>query len=230
MKKYSQIFIITLLFIVSSCASVKVVDTWKSDDFSALANEKIVVVAKAKDINSVNAKERELSNSLEIDIANRLRAKGVNAVESHLKYPDLMTKTLKSDEDYDDVMQQIKSDNIKGILVTALKDIEVKTKIITERGSAAYAMPVNRAFISFRAYNMDLNYLSSPPALPPLERPEQTTVLKSKTYFLEAVVYDISLAEEKQLVGVIQADVTDPENSEDVVKGFSKIVAKQFKK
>jgi hypothetical protein len=210
---------VILVAILSSCASVKLTDNWKSNDFNSINTEKILVVAKSKDAT--------ISKLYEKEMAVRLRTRGIDAIERHLKYPLLSDKEPQTKEEIEKIVQQFKKDGINGIVVTALKDVKVKTKIISEGGYDSYSTSTNKAFISFRAYNYDVNSLNT---LPALETPKTTTVLKSTTYFLEAVIYNLSLEKEKQLVGILQADVTDPESAEEVLKGFSKIVAKQFKK
>ncbi|TYC14209.1 hypothetical protein ES677_06625 [Bizionia gelidisalsuginis] len=219
MKKANQFLLLSIITLFTSCASVKVGDVWKSDDFSTVINKQIIVVSKSQ--------EGTISESYEREIANHLRDKGINAVELYIKYPAIGDHKLKKREDIKAVENRFKADGISGIIVVALKDVKTKTKVITEGGYTPYTNESNKSFLSFRAYNAD--FYKGVPTLGALETPETTIVQRSKTYFLEAVVYDLSLAENKQLVGVIQADVTDPENVEEVLKGFSKIIAKQFK-
>lgn len=220
MNKTNQFIVLLIVATLSSCASVKVGDVWKSDNFNAVTTKQIIIVSKSQD--------ETISEPYEKEIANRLRTKGVNAVERYIKYPSIGDHKLKTQEDIEAIENRFKADGISGIVVVALKDVKTKTKVMTEGGYAPYNDASSKSFISFRAYNDDYN--NGIPTLGALETPETTTVWRSKTYFLEAVVYDLSLAENEQLVGVIQADVTDPENVEDVLKGFSKIIAKQFKK
>jgi len=220
MKKTNQFILLLIFAVLSSCAPVKVGDVWKSDNFKAVTAKQIIVVSKSQD--------ETISEPYEQEIANRLRDNGINAIERYIKYPTVGDHKLKTQEDIEAVETRFKADGINGIVVVALKDVKTKTKVMTEGGYTPYNEASNKSFISFRAYNDDFN--NGIPTIDALETPETTTVWRSKTYFLEAVVYDLSLAENEQLVGVIQADVTDPENVEDVLKGFSKIIAKQFKK
>jgi hypothetical protein len=210
---------VILITILSGCGSVKLTDNWKSNDFNSINNEKILVISKSKDAT--------ISKSYEKEMATRLRTRGIDAIERHLKYPLLSDNSTQTKEKIENIVKQFKKDGINGIVVTALKDVKVKTKIINEGGYDSYPTSSSKAFISFRAYNNDVNSLNT---LPNPEIPKTTTVLRSTTYFLEAVTYNLSLEGEKQLVGILQVDVTDPESAEEVLKGFSKIVAKQFKK
>jgi len=219
MKNSNKIIVLMLgVNFIFSCATVKMSDTWKSDKFNTIKNEKILVVSKSKDIN--------VSKSYEKEIANRLRENGVDAIERHLKYPTLTDNLEQTKEDIDKIVAKFRLDGINGIVVTALKDVKVKTKIIKEGGYVPYSTYSDKAFISFRAYIDNINTLNK---LPAMETVETTTILESKTYFLEAVTYNLSLEGDKQLVGVLQADVVDPENAKNVLKEFSKIVSKQFK-
>ena len=218
--KYNQLFVLLLSSVlIISCASVRQSDSWKSDAFDSVMSEKIVVVAKAKDAG--------VSKMYESKIATKLRAKGINAIERHVKYPSLKDNENQTQEEINSIVQQFKNDGINGILVTALKDVKVRKKIITNDGGISNFTPKEKSFISFRAYNFDANsqYKMETP-----EAPRDQTVLRSKTYFLEAVTYNLSLKDEKKLVGILQVDVTDPESANKVLEGFSKLVVKQFKK
>lgn len=219
MKKINQFFGLLCVVLLSSCASVKQSDTWKSDAFDSVMSEKIVVVAKAKDT--------EVSKMYETKIANKLRAKGINAIERHIKYPSLKDDEGQTQEEINAIVQQFKNEGINGVLVTALKDVKVRKKIISDDGGMSNLTPKEKSFISFRAYNFDTNsqYKITTP-----EAPQGPTVLRSKTYFLEAVTYNLSLKGEEKLIGILQVDVTDPESADKVLEGFSKLVAKQFKK
>lgn len=219
MKKTNQFLLLLTIMFISSCASVKVVDTWKSEAFDSVVSEKIIVVAKAKDT--------EVSKMYETTIANKLRAKGINAIERHVKYPSLKDNENQTQEEINAIVQQFKNDGINGILVTALKDVKVRKKIMGNDGGISNLAPKDKSFISFRAYNFDANSqhkMATPVA------PKDPTVLRSKTYYLEAVTYNLSLKDEKKLVGILQVDVTDPESADKVLEGFSKLVVKQFKK
>jgi len=219
MKKANHFFGLLCVVLFTSCASVKQSDSWKSDDFDAVASEKIIVVAKAKDA--------EVSKMYEIKIASKLRAKGINAIERHIKYPSLKDNENQTQEEINSIVQQFKNDGINGILVTALKDVKVRKKIISNNGGISNFTPKEKSFISFRAYNFDAN---SQHKMTTPEAPKGPAVLRSKTYFLEAVTYNLSLKDEKKLIGILQVDVTDPDSADKVLEGFSKLVAKQFKK
>ncbi len=219
MKKVNQLLMFSCVILLTSCASVKVEDSWKSDDFSSLTDEKIVVVSKAK--------KEEVSKMYETAIANRLRAKGIDAIERHVKYPSLTDNDGQTQEEIDQLVEQFKKDDINGVLVTALKDVKVKKKIIKSDDGMSNLAPKEKSFISFRAYNFDVNSqqkIAAPPAR------KDAIALRSKTYFLEAVTYNLSLKGDQKLVGILQTDVTDPESADKVLEGFSKLVAKQFKK
>ncbi len=218
MKKTNQVLGILSIILITSCASVKIGDTWKSDDFDSVVNEKILIVAKAKDAN--------VSKSYEIEIANKLRAKGMSAIERHIKYPSLKDDAVQTQDEINNILQQFKNDGINGVLVTALKDVKVKKKIISD-DKMSYLTPTDKSFISFRAYNFDAN---SQHKMETPEAPRKPTVLRSKTYFLEAVTYNLSLEDKKRLVGILQADITDLEDADKVLEGFSKLVVKQFNK
>ncbi len=74
----SLIFFLIVLLIASCSGSTKITSSWKSPDVtsSELSSKKVMVVALLPD------KDRELQKSMEMQLVNELKTKGVNAVSA----------------------------------------------------------------------------------------------------------------------------------------------------
>ena len=82
MKKFKQlIMLMSIVVIASSCSSIKVVDSWKADEIETLSGAKILVIGRSDDMVGRQRFEQE--------IAERLRADGVDAMESYKKFSKL---------------------------------------------------------------------------------------------------------------------------------------------
>ena len=99
-------------------------DSWKAKDFSNLSNAKILVIA--------GTSESDVRKSYEIDIAQKLRTKKLNAIESHIQFPSL--KEANTTEERDQVVKQFGEAGITAIILTSLKQtIETSTQTTVEQ-------------------------------------------------------------------------------------------------
>ncbi len=216
MNQITKIFLFLIVLTTLSCSSIRLSDNWKSDDFSTLKTEKILIVAKSKN--------KQISENYEKEIVNKLRDIGIDAVELHKKYPQLTGNKKPSEEELDQLIKMFKADGINGILVSSLKETKEKVKIIVE-GESYY--PTSTAYGKYNfTFNPDntQSYLKYKPY-----SDEDVTVYISRTYFLEAISYNLSLSEKRQLTSISLVEVKDPDSELKVRTKFSKIIAKQFK-
>lgn len=199
--EYFSIFI-TLSILVSSCSSTKLLDSWKSQNFDSLSNSKILVISKTP--------ENDVRKSYESAIANKLRTKNIDAIESHIHYPSL--REASTPEAQNLVVKQFKKDGITAIILTSLKQT-----IETPNGSKVSQEDIPKDYEDKRSF--DPNKVNK----------ENGTVSTSKTYILEGLIYNLTLDRGEQLVNVCLVNVTDPDSPEKIRKSFTKIISDQFR-
>jgi len=197
---------------------MKLSESYKSDDFETMRNQKILVVSRTP-LDDVR-KEYELA------ITKQLRAKGMNAVASHIAFPSLERLKNPTADRVSNVISMFREDGFDILVLTSLKDVQEQVLIQKQGGYNSLSEYYGNQYITLKGYYDDMN---APPRLPPRETPESTTVLTADTYILEAVTYNLAMAEEKRLLSIIAAEVTDPDSGATVRNGFAKIVANQLK-
>lgn len=202
MKNKSCYFIISMSFILLSCSSTKLMDSWKSQNFDSLSNSKVLVVSETPEI--------EMRKTYEIAIASKLRAQNLDAIESHIKFPSL--KESNTPEEAAQTVQMFKDAGISGIILTSLKQT-----IETQNGGMARQTGIPASYSEKASFGPNSNDSDIP------------IVSTSRTYVLEALTYNLALEEDKQLINVCLVDVTDPDSPDKIKKTFTKIVANQFK-
>ncbi len=202
MKNKSYYLIFAVFLVLSSCASTKLMDSWKSQSFDSLSNSKILVISESP--------ETEVRKSYETAIATKLRGQNLDAIESHIQFPSL--KEANTTEEVAQTVQMFKDAGISGIILTSLKQT-----IETQNGSMASQTGIPASYRDKASFGPN----SSDSDVP--------IVSTSKTYVLEALTYDLTLAEGEQLVNVCLVDVTDPQAADKIQKTFTKIIADQFK-
>lgn len=222
MKKVLSLMILGLL--VLSCSSIKVVDSWKGDELSDLAGAKILVIARSDDMVSRQRFEQE--------IAERLRAAGVDATESYKKFPAMKHNEKQTEEQINQKVQIIKNEGYRGVLLTVLKDMS-KEIVTSETGGYVsggyYPSYYGGYYGGFGGYYGRV-YSPYGYGYGGTYVPSETRTYTSETYNLETVIYDLDKEPGKQLQGVIAIDITDPKSASKVAPEYADAVAKQLKK
>lgn len=229
MKQINKfITILGIAVMLSSCSSIKLTDSWKSENFDETKKAKILVVARATDIDVREAYEQE--------IVSKLKTNGIDAIEAYKKFPSLKENKNRSEEETSQIVKMFKEEGINAVLLTALKDTKVqKSTQDTTIDDYMSTGDIGKYGVSFTDY-YDVNsieYLSR--NLRPVDNPNNpndfglTSELISTTYILETVFYNLTLDKKQQLVGVYVIEATDPNSAAQVLKDFTKIISKQFK-
>ncbi len=190
---------ISIIILFSSCTSTKLMDSWKSDNFKSLATAKILVISKTP--------QADVRKSFEVSIADKLRSKNLDAIESHIKFPSL--QEANTIEEQNKIVKQFEEAGITAIILTSLKQT-----IETQNGGAQSVIP--KGYEDKRSFNSDAISTETAP------------VSNSKTYVLEAITYNLILENDDQLVNVCLVDVTDPDSEDKILKTFTKIIGDQF--
>lgn len=225
MKLLKQTIAILILVIAfSSCSGIKVVDSWKADEIGSLATEKILVIARTD--NQVSRQR------FEQEIAERLRAGGIDATESYKKFPSMKHNQEFTEDEINQRIQILKNEGFVGIVLTVLKDMS-KEIVTSETGGyvsggyypsyygghyGGFGGYYGRVYSPY-GYGYGGSYV-----------PSESRTYTSETYHVETVIYNLNMEPGKQLQGVISIDVTDPKAASKVAPKYADAVAKQLEK
>lgn len=225
MKNYTLFLsLLTFVLILSSCSGIKVVDSWKADEIGSLATEKILVITRFDDM---VGRQR-----FETEIAERLRAGGIDATESYKKFPSMKSNQEVSEAQINETIQIIKNEGFKGIVLTVLKD--KSTEVVTSEtggyvSGGAYPSHYGGYYGGFGGYYGNV-YSPYGRGYGGTYVPSETRTYTSETYSMETVIYNLDLEPGKQLQGVVSIDVTDPKSATKVAPQYADAVAKQLSK
>ena len=127
MKKTLCLFILCgLALSITSCSSVKVLDSWQGDNLSSVEEKNILVVARTDN--------KMARIAFEEAMANDLRKAGFKATESYLKY---------SNHNPDQKMKEgamkalIEKEGFQGVVMSVVKDYN--ESLVTEESGGYYA-------------------------------------------------------------------------------------------
>ena len=221
--KFVASFILTAI-IVASCSGVKIIDSWKGDEISDLADQNILVVTRVDDM---AARQR-----FEQEIAERLRAAGISATESYKKFPAMKHNVKQTEEEISQKVQIIKNEGFRGVVLTVLKDMS-KEIVTSETGGYVsggyYPSYYGGYYGGFGGYYGRV-YSPYGYGYGGTYVPSETRTYTSETYNLETVIYDLDKPDGQQLQGVVAIDVTDPKSATKVAPKYADAVAKALKK
>jgi hypothetical protein len=203
-----------------SCSSVKVLDSWKSDNVANLKNNNFLVIARTDDQQARIAFENEIVKQMTED--------GYNAVASFSKFGDMKPNEKVSEDDKKKFQTLLKSENIDGIVLSVIKDFREETRVIKDGG---YYAGGNFSSYYPGYYGLFNTYFYNPMSYSSLGVyvPETTTTVSSKIYILETTVYDLKASGKNQLVAVITSQIENPEKASETAKQYVKKIANSLK-
>ncbi|MCX5834286.1 MAG: hypothetical protein NTV99_07225 [Deltaproteobacteria bacterium] len=131
-KPFSCIVLLSLTFLLTSCATTRLIDTWKDDQFKGPAFKKIMVVSLMK--------RPDTRQRVEDEFAGQLNAMGVNPVTCYSCIPDL--KNLTREE----VVRAVGKTNVEGVLIVELRKAETRVESVRTES------PTMGEFVGFDSY------------------------------------------------------------------------------
>jgi hypothetical protein len=203
-----------------NCSSVKVLDSWKSDEIEDVKSNNFLVVARTNNSQARIAFENE--------IVRQMREKGYNATSSFAKFGSWKPNDIKDDADSSKLKQVLKNEGFNGVVLTVMKDYKEETRLQQEGGyydGGDYYGYYPRYYSGFYGYFYNPISYHTPRTYVPLT----TTQTTSKTYILETTVYDLKKVEEKQLIVVVTSEIENPESASDAASDYVKKITKSLK-
>jgi len=216
------IFLIGAVALFVGCGpSIVVTDAWKADEIKEVKNETFLVM--------VRTDSRSSRQILENNIAEQLRAEGVDAVESYTKYPSIKMNHKVTEDEINEVVRVITNDGFEIVVLTVLRD--VTSELVTEQSGGYYGGGYPSRYGGgyyggfggyygryYSPYGMGGSYVSAS---------ERTYT--EKIYKLETVVYDLRKGSNNQLIAVVGVDITDPVSTSEIASDYAKKVVERFK-
>jgi hypothetical protein len=218
MKKTLYSFILFGL-LITSCSSVKVLDSWQGDNLSSLEEKTILVVART---------DNEMVRiAFEEAMANDLRKAGMKATESYLKFSN-HNPNEKMEEGT--MKALIEKEGFHGVVMSVVKDYNESQ--VTEESGGYYAGGTTYYGGYPGYYGGFYGYYNSPRSYSTYGNyvPSTITTRVSKSYILETLIYNLDEPEGKQLIGVVTSQIIDPSGITKTAKEYSKLVFNSLNK
>ena len=212
MKKLTNLVVFISLFIlVISCGpSVSVTDSWKAPDIEESKSDHFLVMARVDDVIGRQRFEQE--------IVKQLKSRGVDAVESYKKYPEINLNLKMTPDQIEALEADLRKDGINAIVLTVIKDMKTEVETTTSGGyNSGYYGGFNGYYGSYYSpYGYGGSYV-----------PASSRTYESDIYKLESVIFDLDRTGD-QMVAVISVNITDPKSASEVAPKYAEKLAKQF--
>ncbi|MFB9052219.1 hypothetical protein ACFFVB_03935 [Formosa undariae] len=199
-----SLLILMITLVLSSCSSVKVLDSWKADNVSSIKDKNILVIARTDNNQARIAFEQE--------IASHLREKGFKATESFKKLPHIEPNKKLDEAQTAALSATIKREGFDGVVLSVIKDYTEQQQTTTDGGYYAggtmggmYGMYPGYYGGFGGYYGHPMGYVGVGTYMP-----ATSTTRTVKTFVLETVAYNLDEVEGKQLVAVVTSSIEDP--------------------
>lgn len=211
---------LAIFLLFSSCSSVKVIDSWKSDSISTIKDNNFIVVARANNLQAQIAFENE--------IVKQMKSNGYQATASYSKFGEMKPNEPELESDKEKFKKILELEGFNAVILTVMKDYQEETRLEKEGGyytGGNYYGYYPRYYSSFYPYYYNpISYHSMGNYVE-----ETYTTNVSKLYILETTIYNLDESEENQLVAVITSKIDNPETASGAAKGYVKEISKKLK-
>ncbi|WP_298537489.1 hypothetical protein [uncultured Algibacter sp.] len=223
MNKLLQTLItLNLVFLLSGCSTVKVINSWSSDNIETIESKNILVIVKAK-----KEKYREV---YEGKIAQKLRGSKLNATESHTKFPEINPNDTLTKTDIEKIKALFKKEGFNAVVYSAVIGVEKLSKTTVSGGYEAGTTLGAPAYINtIGFYGFYTSPIPTPAFKGVYEEPTYDTQT-SKIYVLETRTYNLDLPEKDQLIAVVTSKIENVETSHNLANNYAKAVLESLSK
>lgn len=217
---------ITVLIILQSCSSTKVLSAWKAEEnvVDKFKEKNVLVIARTAN--------NQARLAFEMAITDELRSKGINATSSFTKAPKIYPNKEITEERVAFIKELMGYEGFNAVVLTVIKD---KQESIHTSSSGIY---VGATYSNYYPgyYGGFYDYFSYPYAYGSYYNsfggyiPTSSSTYVQTDYVLETVVYNLDEPTDNQLVAVVTTELKDPKEAYKTADIYVKEIMQSLKK
>jgi len=191
-----KIVIIIVLIVLTGCSSTQFVDSWKNPETTSFNPKKALVVGITDNLTARKIFEEDFTSALNL--------RNINAVESTNVLSESFTSSKKSEEEINEMIQNISQDGFDAVVITVVKGVEKQKSYYENYSTRGYRL------LKFRGYYywyQDIYYTP---------RYYETY----DVYHIETSIYKLNGVENRSLVWVGSFKIVDPQTISVSVKDY----------
>lgn len=195
------------MILLSACSSTRFVDSWKNREISTFVPKKMLVVGMTDNLTSRKIFEEKLKNALVL--------RNINAVESTNIMDGNFTRSKKSEEEIDKLIQNIASEGFDSVMITSVKGVEERVNYATY-----YHPAIGYRWSRFGRYYYWYQDIYYAPRY----------YESYKIYNVETAIYNINEDDSKSLVWVGSLNLNSPLTVTSSINDYVTNIIKQLEK
>ena len=190
----------SIFLLFNSCASTQLVSNWKNPDYVIFTANKVLIVGMTQN--------EEARIDFETKLTREFSKRDIEAMRSIDLFDVSFTNSAKSEEELDDVEQQLLDKDFDAILFT---------KVIGSEDFPTFRKRMSEIDGMYGKFRED--YLEYQPIYYELDYYDKYTI-----YHAETSLYCICVDKERELIWRGAIDITDPVNIEKTIDEYIKLV------
>lgn len=191
-----KLVIIIVLIVLTGCSSTQFVDSWKNPETTSFNPKKALVVGITDNLTARKIFEEDFKDALIL--------RNINAVESTTVLSEGFTSSKKSEEEINEMIQNISNDGFDAVVITVVKGVEKQKSYYENYPRVGFGWS---RFGRYYYWYQDIYYTP---------RYYETY----NVYHIETSIYNLNGAENKSLIWVGSFKVVDPQTISVTVKDY----------
>lgn len=216
-----SLVLMVLLMLTSACSTIKILDTWKSEDIESVKSQNILVIARTS-----NKPDRE---AFEQGMVNELTKKGIKGTASYKIFSDLEPNKKLTPEEIESIKEKFRRKGFDAVILSIVKDVKEISETTVDGGYEAGASLSSYYDMSYFGF---YGYYASPgsyAAFEGVDVEETRTTKTNKIYVLETSIHNLELPLKKQLLAVVTTKIDQPESIYALADEYARAVAKALR-
>ncbi|NNE32212.1 MAG: hypothetical protein HKN40_07575 [Winogradskyella sp.] len=196
---------ILAFFLLSSCATTKVLNSWINEEYTAFKPKKILIIGLTENLSGRTLFESQLKYEF--------LKRGVEAVESYSVFKPTFTNLKQTESEIEAEVKRLSLEGFDAVLISAVKGVDDK---VSYSGDEFRVYDYPSGFKRYYYLSQDVNFAKG-------------YYNQYKIYHIETSLYNLKANNDKSLVWVASYDMVDPRKLNATVTNYVKAIIKSLK-
>lgn len=197
---------ILLVLIVTSCASTRLIKSWKNPDYQNFKPKNVLIIGVTPNIDARSAFELELKNEL--------NARKISALQSTKVFKTSFQDSKQTELEIEKQVDLLLSKGYDAILVSLVKGLDNEESYASESAKTDYHM---RRFAPYYFFYQEAYF-------------NQDYYNRYIVFHIETSLYSLKSSSKKSLVWAANYDIVDPNDIAKTINNYVKAVIKSLEK
>ncbi len=191
-----RILLIIGLLVVAACSSTRFVGSWKNQEINSFKPQKLLVVGITDNLTARKIFEEQLKKAFLL--------RSIYAEESTIVFDKTFTTSKKTEEEVDQMIQEISDEGFDAVIITAVKGVDEKISYSPNYYTIGYRWShFGHYYYRFQDVYYTPEYYES-----------------YKVYNVETSIYNLNTEDSKSLVWTGSFNLINPQSISSTIKDY----------